>query len=158
VALLDFRSSAYFTKAFEDPEVLVAAMQRRIASNQHRGITFDTLAGTGLSGALVIPGMARLLDVNWLIVRKWNEVPSPHSSHTYEGALGGRWMFIDDFMSSGRTRQRVAEAIRQIAERNNHATRYVGSYLYERDYFDTSSPFPPDLKMIQGAMAFASSD
>src|SRR5690242_12227601 len=54
----------------------------------------DTLVGSGLSGTLVVPSLARACDVPfWAIVRKEK---TTHTSRLVEGAIGDRWLFVDD--------------------------------------------------------------
>lgn len=65
----------------------------------------DTIIGTGLSGTLIVPTIARALGLKWAIVRKDND--GSHSINKVEGDIGTRWMFVDDFVSSGDTLRRV---------------------------------------------------
>lgn len=94
-----------------------------------RGVNFDTVVGTGLSGALVVPALARELDKNWLLVRKADD--GTHSSYPAEGRLGERWMFVDDLISSGATRRRVMAVVADLAQEHKHRTQIVGQYLYQ---------------------------
>src|SRR4051812_16554608 len=89
----------YLGEAFSDPSVLIEEAKRTIKGK------YDTLVGTGLSGSLVIPLLARGLDCDWLIVRKEND--GSHSTKPAEGRLGRRWLFVDDFIASGATLRRV---------------------------------------------------
>jgi orotate phosphoribosyltransferase len=114
--------NSYFKRAFQDVEVLAEEL---VVALNAAGVSYDTLIGTGLSGTIVVPTMARLLNVPaWAIVRK--EL-SPHSSNEIEGSVGWRWLFVDDFVSSGATRDRVKAAIARAVP----ATTYVGTYSYE---------------------------
>lgn len=79
-------------------------------------IKFDTLVGTGMSGALIVPNLARILKCNWFIVRKPSE--KAHSSNIGEGTLGQRWLFVDDLIDMGETFNRVAEAIDDLVKRH----------------------------------------
>lgn len=98
-------------------------------------LQFDTLVGTGLSGALVVPSLARALtrqgqpEVKWLIVRKPED--STHSSLPVEGDLGRRWVFVDDFIASGKTFRRVKDTIASLAHARKWETQLVASYEYE---------------------------
>ncbi|WP_431941642.1 phosphoribosyltransferase [Nocardia grenadensis] len=99
------------------------------AKEQLEGIEFDTFVGTGLSGSLMIPALAKAFDVDFLMVRKKND--GSHSSYPCEGYLGERWIFVDDLISSGRTFDRVARVVRAAAAWDHHRTELVGAYLYE---------------------------
>jgi len=111
--------SSYLTRVFSEREDLVSEARRMLCS-----IDFDTIVGTGLSGALIIPDVAQALDKKWAIVRKDND--SVHAVYNIEGSVGERWLFFDDLIASGRTLkfvgERMAAAYPQAA--------YVGVYEY----------------------------
>lgn len=127
--------SGYFNRAFDSLDAIVDEM--RIALE---GVEYDTMVGTGLSGTLVIPTLARTFGTRWAIVRKEY---SPHTNSKIEGEIGHKWLFVDDFISSGETLRRVQSVISDIKwegwdyTTQSHKTEYidteyVGSYLYER--------------------------
>lgn len=89
---------------------------------------FDTMVGTGMSGALVIPRLADALDVDFVLVRKPSE--NSHSSQLAEGWLGKRWIFVDDFVSSGVTYRRIARVMRELAVNEQTALEFGGIYQY----------------------------
>lgn len=103
-----------------------------------RGKKFDTLIGTGLSGALVLPLLARALRKNFAVVRKPDNA---HSDERVEGAIGSRWIFVDDLVSTGATFQRVHHEVRQITRSRRHVTEFAGAYLYNRPHFHDPDPF-----------------
>lgn len=90
-------------------------------------VDFDTMAGRGLSGSLIIPVLARELGKHFFIVRKTEE--SSHTDALGEGRMGRRWVFVDDFVSSGATRNAVRETVDEFC-RNRWSTEFIGSYLY----------------------------
>ncbi|MGW0245085.1 phosphoribosyltransferase [Nocardia goodfellowii] len=95
------------------------------------GIEFDTMVGTGLSGALMIPTLARAMNVDFLLVRKPND--GSHSSYKVEGRLGSKWLFVDDLIVSGDTFQRVYNEVESAAKMQRHTTHLVGAYFYENN-------------------------
>lgn len=118
------------------------------------GTEFDTMVGTGLSGALIIPSLARSMRKNWLIIRKKGD--STHSARPAEGHLGERWLFVDDLIDTGATLTRVENAVARLVSDENQrrkrrnqwregkgklepvfASEYVGAYLYEDGVFET---------------------
>lgn len=116
------------------------------------GVDFDTMVGTGLSGALVIPVLAHALGKHWLIVRKDND--GSHSSVPVEGALGERWVFVDDFIATGATARRVRSKVLQLGPGGDYEgtywlpegqeSHYVGDYLYgDGEYHQTAPVFRP---------------
>jgi hypothetical protein len=46
------------------------------------------------------------------------------------GQLGERWVFVDDFISSGRTRDRVKRIVKAQAKSREFETTFVGTYCY----------------------------
>jgi hypothetical protein len=128
------RITGYIRAAFADPDDLVEKAKKAL-----KDVDYDTMVGTGLSGSLVIPILARACGKYWAIVRKQDNA---HTSHTFEGQIGRKWIFVDDLIDSGRTRRRVKEVIQDATEnrvtwdyrgetvKNPYHTQYVGSYLY----------------------------
>lgn len=105
------------------------------AADKLADVDFDTMVGTGMSGSIVIPLLAKALGKNFLIIRK--DGAGAHTD-SHVGRLGGRWIFVDDFVSSGSTRDRVVAKVNDIVSTENRyrygppqfATEWVGSYLY----------------------------
>lgn len=110
----------YLEKAFAPG--LIEDARARLA-----GIDFDTMVGTGISGALVVGVLGRALGKNFAVVRKENDtVMSNHSGHAIEGLLGKRWVFVDDLIASGATRARVLRVVKETDDE----TKFVGTYTY----------------------------
>lgn len=110
--------TGYFDQALDDLAGVIERARVRLAD-----VDFDTLVGTGLSGAVVVPALALALNKQFVIVRKPHD-GSHHEGHLV-GHLGQRWIFVDDFVSSGRTRDRVVKEIGKWTY-----ARMVGQYLY----------------------------
>jgi hypothetical protein len=97
------------------------------------GVYYDTMVGTGMSGALVVPILAREMGCHFLVVRKPGDGHGHHLSYPGgpgEGMLGHRWLFVDDGIQSGETVTRVREQISAEALRRGHFTSFAGAYLY----------------------------
>ena len=126
--------TSYMIEAFEDIEKMADIMRERFKRAQdHMNLDDpDTLIGTGLSGALVIPRLADIMGKRWAIVRK-ND--GSHSNNPVEGQIGHKWMFVDDLISSGNTLLRVKKVIREIAINWDFPTEYVGTYEYHYKRF-----------------------
>lgn len=71
----------------------------------------DTLVGTGMSGTLIVPRLAERLGLAWGVVRKPGVSSHAGSTTFYEGQMGRRWAFVDDFICSGDTLFRVLEEV-----------------------------------------------
>lgn len=100
------------------------------AQEDLKNVDFDTVVGTGFSGAVVVPALALAMGKKFVLVRKEND-DSHHGKGRLLGELGERWIFVDDFVASGDTRARV---IKKIAEspRNpgDPEVELIGEYLY----------------------------
>ena len=114
----------YFDQAVFDLAGVIDAAQRDLAD-----VEFDTLVGTGFSGGVVIPALALAMGKNFVLIRKETD-DSHHGNGRLVGQLGERWIFVDDFISSGATRKRVIEKIDSTARRERLETEFVGQYMY----------------------------
>ena len=109
--------TGYLDAALTDLEGVLDNAERILAD-----VDYDTLVGTGFSGALVVPALALRLGKQFVLVRKEND--GSHHSGRMIGQLGKRWVFLDDFVSSGTTRKRVRRAVHLSCERSEE--RRVG--------------------------------
>lgn len=92
-------------------------------------VDFDTLVGTGFSGGVVIPALAHALGKHYVLIRKEGD-DSHHGGGQLIGALGNRWLFVDDFVGSGATRTRVIDKIQHAVTMRGFIAEHVGEYLY----------------------------
>ncbi len=115
--------SLNFSTHYMDDAVFNLSAVIETAREQLAGVDFDTIVGTGFSGGVVIPALALAMDKKFVLIRKDGD-DSHHGPGRLLGALGSRWIFVDDLVSSGRTQRRVME---RIAE---YPTELAGRYLY----------------------------
>lgn len=120
-----------FRTYYMDSAVFDLAEVIETAKKELSGIDFDTLVGTGFSGSVVIPALALALGKKFVLIRKETD-DSHHGGGRLVGELGARWIFVDDFVASGRTRSRVVVKIAKAAKTNGAVTKLVGQYLYTR--------------------------
>lgn len=125
-------NGGYMNRAY-DPELVIINAREQLAD-----VDYDTMVGTGVSGAIMVPQLARELGKNWLIIRKPTD--KSHSDLPAEGMLGDRWIFVDDFIDFGGTKRMVLTAVEEIVkDYGYYATEdpvtYVGDYLYQRLHF-----------------------
>lgn len=113
------------------PEVIETAKERLA------NVDFDTLVGTGFSGGVVIPALALAMGKKFVLIRKETD-DSHHGGGRLLGELGNKWIFVDDFVSSGHTRQRVIGKVEEV----DSDTEYVGQYMYI-NYSDEGPQFEP---------------
>jgi orotate phosphoribosyltransferase len=120
--------SGYLTEGFTDPEGIFERAKRDLAR-----IDYDTIIGTGFSGAVVIPELARRLGKNWALVRKESPYRGTHSGFKVEGTIGKRWLFVDDMVATGTTRTKVKDAVQDHLMIFNHTAHYAGTWSYNGD-------------------------
>jgi hypothetical protein len=130
------RGSGYSDEAFA-PDLRSMVRKAKL----HIPEEVDTLVGTGLSGSLVVPHLARRMDLHWGIVRKPSDlqVGGSHAYDIYEGTMGERWALVDDFVCTGATVQRVWQSVADEFLWNRWPsrvwnTRFVGMFQYSKRY------------------------
>lgn len=118
----------YMDQAVFDLAGIIETAKKRLA-----GVDFDTLVGTGFSGGIVIPSLALALGKKFVLIRKETD-DSHHGRGKLVGELGDKWIFVDDFVSSGRTRDRVISKIAEVEDDWGNKVRkstLVGQYMYQ---------------------------
>lgn len=123
-----YDSRYYGDYLFHDPNRIIQSYNARVASLPEH----DTLIGTGLSGSLAVALIGHSHEILFAVLRK--EEAHSHSSRIFEGRIGTRWLFVDDFISSGKTKRRVLEKMKY----HHPDVKYVGTWTYSRDEFTTS--------------------
>jgi len=89
---------------------------------------YDSIAFTGMSGALVAPILAYKLNKHLLLVRKENE--ERHSWQDVEGFTKcSKYIIVDDFIVSGKTVERIQEKVFE----DYPAARCIGTLQYTRN-------------------------
>lgn len=114
----------YMDDALFNLEEVISKAEKALAD-----VDFDTLVGTGFSGGIVIPSLALKMGKKFVLVRK-DDDDSHHGRGRLVGALGEKWIFVDDFVSSGRTLERVKSKVRDACRLNGMTTEQVGQYMY----------------------------
>ena len=118
--------ACYLAGALSDLDAVVECARQSLAEGGWEDC--DTLIGRGLSGALVVPFVARAMELDWAIVRKPRD--GTHSSETIEGIIGRRWVFMDDLISSGSTLRATILAVHDLCYRYGFHTRMLGCITY----------------------------
>jgi hypothetical protein len=125
----------YFSAAKLPTGTLVRRMRDALADQDAIGVDrrFDTMVGTGLSGAVVVPVMARAMRKRWAIIRKADD-GSHASGHVLEGTIGRRFLIVDDQIDSGRTVANILDGVAKAWQRYGDASVappvFVGTYQY----------------------------
>lgn len=119
----------YFDEAVFDLATVVEDAKKELEK-----VEFDTLVGTGFSGSIVIPSLALAMGKKFALIRKETD-DSHHGKGRLLGEIGMRWIFVDDFISSGATRSRVirkvADALACSDDLSRTGTTMVGQYMYQ---------------------------
>lgn len=100
---------------------------------------FDSIVVTGISGLVVGSPVSLRLKVPLVIIRKPYTSENAHSyGHVNIEKAGDRYLFLDDFKSSGETERRVQEAMAA-----NTKAFHVGTLFYTWDRGIEWNPEPP---------------
>lgn len=138
---------SYADMAVNDLPGVVERAQRDLAD-----VDFDTLVGTGFSGSIVIPMMAAAMGKNFVLIRKETDSDNHHGPGRLIGNLGERWIFVDDFISSGATRSRVMVKIAHALVEGGRLhpgaeTTMVGQYMYALSYHNSNLSSPENIAL-----------
>src|SRR5882672_9510743 len=90
--------TSYLQGPMRDPDTVIRNFREWMEDGQAQ---FDTLIGTGFSGSILVPMLARELQLDYALVRKAGV--TTHASNQVEGVIGDRWLFVDDCIASGDT-------------------------------------------------------
>ena len=87
-------------------------------------VRFDSIACCGVSGLMVVPQIAELLDKHILVVRK--ETEERYSDFDLEGVIPESYIIIDDLICSGNTVKYIKNTIYEECPR----AKCFGVYSY----------------------------
>lgn len=113
----------YLSDLLYEPDRVIRDAERNLA-----GVRFDSIVGTGLSGALAAPLLARRFRVPFAVIRK----PGDHGMHSdsdIEGTIGSIWLMADDRLATGATCARVRHLVDQLRLPDGTAPQFAGLYL-----------------------------
>lgn len=89
--------------------------------------TFDSIACCGISGLMVVPQIAELLNKHIVIIRKEND--KCYSDFPMEGVTPFRYIIVDDLICSGETIKHIKNTIYEDCPKAS----CVGVYCYMPD-------------------------
>lgn len=129
------RNHSYFNPAFHHGRVFEMIEFLREGEASGAIPHYDTIAARGMSGAAVAPILAYALNKKLALVRK----PEAHShdSRSFVGDIGDRWIFVDDFISSGETIRQTARALNDAVDHHSglmgdeEDLEFIGAFLYK---------------------------
>lgn len=103
---------------------------------------FDTIACCGVSGLLLGPILAHLMNKELIVVRKWGASTHSDSFHKIEGFKGVKnYMIVDDICCTGDTIRDILKRVKKFAPKG----KCVGLYLYGQSY----GKFRPGLTTLE---------
>ena len=85
--------------------------------------SFDSIACCGISGLMVVPQIAELLNKHIIIVRKQEKC---YSEFRTEGVAPFRYIIVDDLICSGQTIKNIKKTLKEEYARSH----CVGAYCY----------------------------
>jgi orotate phosphoribosyltransferase-like protein len=99
---------------------------------------FDTIAFSGMSGAIIAPAIALAMNKALVLVRKKGD--STHSDYEVEGNCEAkRYVIVDDFIETGKTRDYIKERMSFFAPRSKFIGLLAVSDISERKLEDLGS-------------------
>lgn len=113
----------YLSELLYSPGRVIRDAERHLACVQ-----FDSIVGTGLSGALAAPLLARHFDVPFAVIRKPDD-RGRHSTSDIEGSIGSRWLMADDRITTGASCGRVRDQVSQLRLPDGTEPQFVGLYV-----------------------------
>lgn len=132
---MNTKHSSYLHDLFESKtkfKKTVQTLKATVLSDEVKSLNIDSIVCTGVSGLAVASAVCYLTNKNLVIVRKPGV--ASHASYLVEGLPTKkplRYIFLDDFISSGETVKRVILAINnEIGKENAH---FCGLMLYSYD-------------------------
>jgi len=96
---------------------------------------FDSIVCCGVSGLMVVPQIAEIINKNILVVRKDER---RYSNFTTEGVAPFRYVIIDDLICSGSTIKHITSTLKEEYPRS----RCIGIYCY----LPQETVFKPDME------------
>lgn len=102
---------AYYLKEAMDREDRKQALRwlGQVMREIDKETPFDAVAVTGLSGLLMGPVVADRLGKGIIVVRKEGE--KNHSGYAIESSVSGKYVIVDDFISTGATIRRIVDNV-----------------------------------------------
>lgn len=119
--------SIYNSYTGKDTDDIAAITFKAAAELRYDGYRYDSIAVTGISGLIIGAPLSILVGKPLVVIRKGNDKEYAHSvRHPGIEDVGKRYLFVDDFISTGETMRRVENALSRVA-------RMVGTYEYDYD-------------------------
>lgn len=112
-------TSRVLNHKYRNGVIIKAVCELRKISND-----FDSIACTGISGLIVVPQIAELLNKNIIIIRK--DIEKRYSEFQIEGVTPFRYIIVDDLICSGQTVRHIKDTLKSECPRSH----CMGVYCY----------------------------
>ena len=112
-------TSRVLNHKYRNSVIIKAVCELRKMSND-----FDSIACAGISGLIVVPQIAELLNKNIVIIRKDSE--KRYSDFQIEGVTPFKYIIVDDLICSGQTIRHIKNTLKRESPRSV----CVGVYAY----------------------------
>lgn len=123
------KSAGHLADLFK-PDVLTESLQRAV--NTLRPHAPEVIVVTGLSGILFGTRLADQLGCKLAVVRRKNEMNEKHGGgYPVEGWRGGKWVFVDDLVSTGETMKHAIGSYSSACTFDGIPAEYLGTYLHQ---------------------------
>lgn len=118
----------------------------RKAAEQLEMVHFEVIICTGTSGVVLGSALAFALNKRLAVVRRKGERERTVSgfSREVEGWLGGHYIFFDDLISSGETKQRAMSEFQSASMAAGEEFKYMGTYLFNHHRWVPACPTSQD--------------
>jgi len=135
-------STDYFDKVINYRAEVV---QRAMRILRRHAAEYDVITCRGYSGMVIAPILAYELGKPIFFVRKSDE--SSHARREAAGELGGQYCFVDDFIGTGLTLERVVQVLSDVHKAHGFPPPILaGIYLYypigDRRYEESFNGYP----------------
>ena len=108
-----YNTSGYLNGGLE-PDKRSIRIKRAVKALKKYESKYDTIAFTGMSGALYAPELATRLKKHLIIVRK--NTKDCHSQQLVEGhQTCQNYIIVDDFINTGHTVWKIRQAVKEFA-------------------------------------------
>lgn len=128
----NYRGTEYIHCAY-NMEMRKVVLDKIVQMIRRSGVQFDTIVFRGMSGCLIGPSVADILNKPFLMVRKEND--GSHSSHDCEGHADiNKFIIIDDLICSGATIDSINRTFASEMPDKAQSANCVAIFLYNQSY------------------------
>ena len=130
--ITSYHQKLFNTSRFHELIDRTAEFINTLVRCRRKAIKPQAIAVTGLSGIAAGGAISYLTGLPLCVVRKPRD--NAHSGYGVEGRLANRYLILDDFVSTGKTLNRIAKQIKKVSSSYHNITpECVGIVLWRDD-------------------------